>query len=104
MMLSMKYVKSSGTVVCHMPLEGDIVLPIIPGILKHPRPDELPGLLKKPDVARKYTQAALRKSSWHILKQFPRPWLRVCLKDTSMPNGRRGALRFILDGVDDKND
>ena len=60
-------------------LDGETIeLPVFPGILKHPRIEELPGLLREPATARKYTVEALRVASWPLLEQFP---VRVILND-----------------------
>jgi hypothetical protein len=69
---------------------------VIPGILKHPQPEQLPGILIRPGVVEKYTAEALRKASWPILRQFPRAWLRECLQRASLDPARREALMFLL--------
>lgn len=76
-----------------------IDLPVIPGILKHPRPAELAGLLQHETVARKYTRLALEKAAWRVLGEFPVDWLAQCLDGTSMREGRRQALRYLM-GLD----
>lgn len=76
---------------------GEVVeLPVIPGILKHPRPDELPELLRDERVARKYTRLAIEKMAWPVLRQFPRAWLIANLKSASVHPGRLRALIFLL--------
>lgn len=81
---------------CELPSGERIEVPVIPGILKHPHPDELPALLANPRVAEKYTREALRKAAWPILRQFPRTWLRQCLDQSTLPPSRRKALAFLL--------
>lgn len=85
------FVTSRGVVVC----EG-IELPVFAGVLKHPTEEQLRVLLLDPDNARKYTREALRKLPWIALREFPRDWLLGCLSDTSLPEGRRRALEFML--------
>lgn len=93
----MTYVKSIGTIVCHLPSGESVELPIIPGILKHPPSTQLPRLLESPDTARKYTRLALEKCAWPILRQFPRRWLLQQLDSTPMREQRKKALHFLLD-------
>lgn len=93
---TLRFAKPIGTATCEMSPGNEITVPIIPGILKHPRPEELPALLSKPSVVRKYTMLALRKASWPILKQFPRAWLRLCLENAHLTPSRRQALVFLL--------
>jgi len=83
-------------VICELAPGRSIKVPVIPGILKHPRPDQLPALLVKPSIAEKYTMEALRKASWPILSQFPRSWLRECLDRVRIEPTRREALAFLL--------
>jgi len=73
-----------------------IRVPVIPGILKHPRPDQLRALLAIPSVVEKYTIEALRKASWPILNQFPPEWLKECLDRVRLRPSRREALEFLL--------
>lgn len=82
--------------VCRLPSGESIEVPVIPGILKHPHPDDLPALLATPRVAEKYTREALRKAAWPVLRQFPRTWLRQCLDKAALPPARRKALLFLL--------
>lgn len=78
-------------------LDGETIeLPVFPGILKHPRLEELPGLLCEPATARKYTVEALRVAAWPLLEQFPRAWLLHYLPDAPMRPQRRKALLFLL--------
>ena len=91
---SYRLVASMGTVVVPTS-QGQIHLPVFQGILKHPSRSELPLLLSRPEVAHKYTQAALQKAPWQILRQFPVEWLRRCLAETELPEGRRQALEFL---------
>lgn len=83
-------------VTCELAPGKSIKVPVIPGILKHPRPDQLPALLVNPSVVEKYTMEALRKASWPILRQFPRSWLRECLDRAGIEQTRREALAFLL--------
>ena len=48
---SVTFASSIGSVVCREVAGGPVELPVIPGILKHPTPGELPPLLQRPDVA-----------------------------------------------------
>lgn len=73
-------------------------LPLIVGVLKHPTEGQLRELLVTPAIARKYTREALKRLAWPGLRQFPRDWLRVCLDETPLPEGRRRALVFMLGG------
>jgi hypothetical protein len=92
-----RFIESSGIVVCSV--DGvNISLPIFAGILKHPTIDQLEQLLTDPAVARKYTHAALRTAPWCAVRCFPRAWLRACLPDANVPEGRRKALEFLLEG------
>ncbi len=94
-----QYARPIGTVRLRLDGGGDIELPVIPGILKHPRPGELAGLLQHEVVARKYTRLALEKAAWRVLREFPTDWLAQCLGETSMREGRRRALRYLM-GLD----
>ena len=91
-----RYVQPSGTVVCRMPDVGDLNLPVVQGIFKHLAPDALSELLKDPQIARKYTLEALRVAPWPVLGLFPREWLKTCLRDADLPEGRTRALEFML--------
>ena len=71
-------------------------LPVIPGILKHPKIQDLRRMLKDPAVARKYTLEALRVAPWPALRLFPRWWLLQCLDEAQLREGRRRALVFML--------
>jgi len=68
----------------------------VPGHSQHPAAEELPALLRRPEVARKYTREALRIASWHILSKFPRRWLLAMLPKTPLRSGRARALKFLL--------
>ncbi|NQT93406.1 MAG: hypothetical protein HQ559_11645 [Lentisphaerae bacterium] len=83
-------------VTCELAPGRSIKVPVIPGILKHPRADQLSALLVKPRVVEKYTAEALRKASWPILRQFSRAWLRECLDRANIKPARRRALMFLL--------
>ena len=91
-----RFVKSVGTVRYALDTDHEVKLPIFPGILKHPSLDELPELLTRPAVARKYTVLALQKAPWQILREFPRALLEACLDDADLHPGRADALRFLL--------
>lgn len=91
-----EYVQSVGTANC-LTLDGrQWELPIIPGILKHPRVEDLPALLEDPVVAKKYILLALSRCAWPILRQFPRQLLNDYLPFATMREGRRRALEFLL--------
>ena len=92
---SYRLVESIGSVRCALG-DREVILPVFPGILKHPTIDELRELLKRPAVARKYTALALRKAPWQVLREFPRDWLLACLTEASLRAGRVRALRFLL--------
>ena len=91
-----RFVKPSGTVVVRMPDGGEIEIPVVQGILKHASPEALAELLKDPRVARKYTLEALRVAPWPVLRLFPREWLKACLPQARLPEGRLKALEFML--------
>jgi hypothetical protein len=93
---TLNFVTPIGTVVLETD-GGQLSLPVVPGILKHPRKDQLAELLLDSDVARKYTREALRKAPSQVLSHFPAWWLRVCLEDADIPESRRRALVFLLD-------
>jgi hypothetical protein len=93
---SYRFVESAGTVQCALDDGREITLPVFPGILKHPTVDELRRLLLKPAVARKYTNLALCKAPWQVLREFPRDWLETCLAEANLQPGRTRALRFLL--------
>jgi len=89
------FVQSVGSVAAE--LDGELVsLPVFPGILKHPLPEDLGRLLAHPAVARKYTIEALRIAAWPLLRQFPRSWLRRHLPEAHLRPERRRALEFLL--------
>ena len=81
---------------CRLPTGRTVTVPVVPGILKHPRPDQLPEILTRPAAMEKYTTEALRKAAWPILAQFPRSWLIECLDRAPMRSSRRKALTFLL--------
>ncbi|MCX7016199.1 MAG: hypothetical protein NTW86_27185 [Candidatus Sumerlaeota bacterium] len=90
------YIHSMGTARCWIAPDRCIVLPVAPGILKHPALEDLPGLLEDPDVARKYTVEALRRAPWQVVREFDRRWLLECLAQADLSPGRRAALEFLL--------
>jgi len=91
-----RFAQHRAVATCRLTSGECIEVPVIPGILKHPHPDQLAGLLANPPVAEKYTKEALRKAAWPILRQFPRAWLRRCLDQATLPPARRKALAFLL--------
>jgi hypothetical protein len=90
------FVKPMQWVECRLPSGRTVTVPVVPGILKHPTPEQLPGILARPAAMEKYTLEALRKAAWPILEQFPRSWLRECLDRATMRPSRRKALTFLL--------
>ena len=82
---------------------GDVYeIPLFPGIFKHAASGDLAELLSSPAAVRKYTQEALRTAAWPLLREFPRDWLRSCLPQAQLREGRRRALEFLL-GPDDSD-
>ena len=92
----MRYAKSSGSAVCSLPDGRTVVVPIAPGILKHPAESALPEILRAPDALRKYTIEALRRAPWQVLREFPSDWLMECLDEAALRPGRRAALLYLL--------
>jgi hypothetical protein len=85
-----RFASGLGCVRCEISSGREIQLPVFLGILKHPRAEALPELLRSPAVARKYTMEALRTAAWPILRPFPRSWLIECLKEAPCaPGGGR---------------
>jgi hypothetical protein len=78
-----------------------VEIPVFPGILKHPHPEELFWLLVRPTVLRKYTLEALRVAAWPLLRQFPPAWLLYHLPHASMRPERRRALLHLLGEITD---
>ena len=93
---SSQFALSTGNVTCPVPGGGSVLLPVIPGILKHPMPSQLFTLLADVRVARKYTRLALEKASWPVLRQFPPAWLEACLESADLRPGRKQALLYLL--------
>jgi hypothetical protein len=91
-----RFAVSTGSVSTRLPDGRTLTLPVVPGILKHPKPEALSALLMNSDAARKYTVAALRHAAWPVLCLFPVAWLRECLADAQVTEGRRQALLFLL--------
>ena len=91
-----RFVEHHEVVTCQLASGKCVQIPVMPGILKHPRPGQLRTLLVKPGVAEKYTIEALRKAAWPILRQFPRAWLRQCLNRAELKPARREAIAFLL--------
>ena len=96
MKVTYPFAQHHGAVTCQLASGECVQVPVIPGILKHPRPDQLRALLVKPGVAEKYTKEALRKAAWPILRQFPPEWLRQCLDKAELKPSRREAIAFLL--------
>ena len=90
------FVKSIGRVRCKLPGGDEVEVPVVPGILKHPRPEALPELLKTPGALVKYTVEAMRRAPWSVLREFPRLWLVECMDRARLSHGRRMALEFLL--------
>jgi hypothetical protein len=91
-----RFVEATQMVTCRFPSGRHVTVPAIPGIMKHPPPERLPELLRRPEVVEKYTSLALAKAAWPILRQFPRVWLRTRLDVVPMRRSRRRALVFLL--------
>lgn len=91
-----QFAASRGVVTVSLASGGSVEIPIIPGILKHPHPDELAELLKDERVARKYTRLAIEKMAWPVLRQFSREWIVMNLENASVRPGRLRALNFLL--------
>lgn len=90
------FARSEGIARCRLPTGETVVLPVVPGILKHPDTDRLRELLARPEIARRYTREALRVAAWPILRMFPADWLRACLPDARLRPGRAAALAYLL--------
>ena len=58
-----RFVKPTQRVEYRLPSGKTVTVPVVPGILKHPRPDELPEILTRPAAMEKYTVEALRKAA-----------------------------------------
>lgn len=93
---SYRFVRCLGTTVCTLETGEELLLPIFPGLLKHPTTSALPKLLRSPTVARKYTLEALLRAPWPVLRHFPRVWVRRCLDGAPVSPGRRRALEFLI--------
>ncbi|HMO52360.1 MAG TPA: hypothetical protein PKE26_11535 [Kiritimatiellia bacterium] len=91
-----QFAASRGVVSVSLARGGSVELPVFAGVLKHPRPDELPVLLQDERVARKYTRLAIEKMAWPVLRQFPRDWILENLKDAILKPGRQRAVLFLL--------
>jgi len=94
-----RFARPMGSSDCVLKDGQRVTLPVFAGILKHPHRDEISSLIQDEDVARKYTQLALQKAAWQVLREFPREWLAQCLDHVELREGRRRALRFLL-GLD----
>jgi hypothetical protein len=90
------FVRSIGVARCRLRTGEVLMIPVVPGLLKHPRARDLAGLLGDARVVRKYTREALKRAPWPVLRQFPHRWLKACMKDANLPRGRRLALQFML--------
>ncbi len=93
---TLDFVSGTESVACEVAPGRFVEIPVIPGILKHPTPDELPALLRMPRVARRYTAAAIEKCAWPILRQFPAGWLKECMPDARLKPPRKAAILFLL--------
>ena len=93
-----RFVRSTGSVPHVMESHETVQVPIFPGILKHPTVDELPSLLRNPEVVRKYTVQALRKAPWPILREFPPGLLQAHFDEADVRPGRASAIIFLLSG------
>ncbi len=91
-----RYVQPSGSVAVSLPDGQSLEIPVVQGIFKHASADALFDLLKDPEVAAKYTREALRIAPWQVLRHFPREWLKTCLSQAHLPEGRTRALEYLL--------
>ena len=91
-----RFVRSAGKVTCVLTSGQRIDIPVVQGILKHPRIESLRQLLKDPDAAFKYTREAIRIAPWQVLREFPRHWLHMVMKESDIRPGRVRALNFML--------
>jgi hypothetical protein len=92
--------KPLGTIIWKTPSNEEINIPVFQGILKHLKNEDLQKLLNNYYTIRKYTQEAIKKASWPLLRQFPGSWIRTCMKDLSIPPARREAIEFLLSASD----
>ena len=90
------FVTPVGRVTCRLRDGTRVLVPVTPGLLKHPEVPELRRLLRDPVVVRKYTVEALRRAPWPVLREFPRAWLLRCMRRAPLTPGRRRALKFLL--------
>ena len=93
---ALTFAKSIGTLTARSSDGETVEIPIFPGILKHPAPEELPGILRIPEVLEKYTIEALRTAPWPLLREFPRVWLLQHISAAKIREGRLQALRHLL--------
>jgi hypothetical protein len=93
---TVEFVRPVGSVPFTLPSGCVVHVPVVPGILKHPRVEELPRLLSDAAVLEKYTMEVLRKAPWPVVREFPRELLLGCLDKAPLTEGRRRALRFML--------
>jgi hypothetical protein len=91
-----RFVRSAGKVTCVLATGQRVEIPVVQGILKHPRIESLRQLLKEPDAALKYTREAIRIAPWQVLREFPRHWLQTAMKGSGIRPGRIRALNFML--------
>lgn len=94
--MSHAFARVTATIVCRTERGDRIRVPVCHGLLKHPSPDQLSTLLRDPVVLRKYTQLALQRAPWTVLRRFPAEWLLECLGAANVRPGRRAALEFLL--------
>jgi hypothetical protein len=90
------FVKKTGTATFLSEIHGKVEIPLFPGILKHLSVEELSKVVESQAAVRKYTREVLRTAPWPVVREFPRFWLRVCLEDVPLREGRRRALEFLL--------
>lgn len=88
--------KPIGFITCTLPDGAIATLPVFVGLLKHASQDELFELLKRYNVARKYTIEALKIAPWQMLYHFPREWLLQTMQSANLSPQRQRALEFLL--------
>lgn len=96
MRASQRFAQPAGTVAVLLPDGRDVEIPVVQGILKHASLEALAELLRDPEVAPKYTLDALQVAPWPVVRLFPREWLKACIHQARLPEGRLQALEFML--------
>lgn len=104
MMRNVVFVSPQGSAVGRTEAGEAIVVPLIPGLLKHLSLEELRPLLQEPEVLSKYTREALRWAPWPCLREFPFDWLRNCLEGGWLREGRARAIRYLLDAAEQRGE